>query len=237
MLPTPPTPAAPSQAPGGGRLGRGGGAGVGQAGVDGGAGAAAGGAGRRPRGGRRLLLHRPGRQEPQHAGEPGVAAACARHEGASTRALPCRQARRHQQRRRPLPRPALQAFVQTCAGLCGPDTRCLVAFERRAPEASLLQGVQHPAACLTLGRRVCPQPVLQAHAIDISPPFLPPCPSMCCPHLLSLPPFPPTHRFAHACWKRPKSCSRGSSKCRCRRQAWPVPTACVLCCCCTAATQ
>ncbi|PSC76504.1 lysine methyltransferase METTL21D [Micractinium conductrix] len=30
--------------------------------------------------------------------------------------------------------PSTPAFVQTCAGLCGPDTRCLVAFERRAPE-------------------------------------------------------------------------------------------------------
>lgn len=30
--------------------------------------------------------------------------------------------------------PSTPAFVQTCAGLCGPSTRCLVAFERRAPE-------------------------------------------------------------------------------------------------------
>lgn len=30
--------------------------------------------------------------------------------------------------------PSTPAFVQTCAGLCGPNTRCLVAFERRAPE-------------------------------------------------------------------------------------------------------
>lgn len=30
--------------------------------------------------------------------------------------------------------PSTPAFVETCAGLCGPSTRCLVAFERRAPE-------------------------------------------------------------------------------------------------------
>lgn len=33
--------------------------------------------------------------------------------------------------------PSTPAFVETCAGLCGPSTRCLVSFERRAPEASL----------------------------------------------------------------------------------------------------
>lgn len=31
--------------------------------------------------------------------------------------------------------PSTPAFVETCAGLCGAKTRCLVAFERRAPEA------------------------------------------------------------------------------------------------------
>ncbi|KAI3433337.1 hypothetical protein D9Q98_003155 [Chlorella vulgaris] len=30
--------------------------------------------------------------------------------------------------------PSTAAFVETCAGLCGPSTRCLVSFERRAPE-------------------------------------------------------------------------------------------------------
>lgn len=30
--------------------------------------------------------------------------------------------------------PSTPAFVQTCAGLAGPRTRVLVAFERRAPE-------------------------------------------------------------------------------------------------------
>jgi len=30
--------------------------------------------------------------------------------------------------------PSTSAFVETCAGLCGPGTRCLVAFERRSPE-------------------------------------------------------------------------------------------------------
>jgi hypothetical protein len=37
--------------------------------------------------------------------------------------------------------PSTPAFVETCAGLCGPATRCLVSFERRAPEvrACLIQ--------------------------------------------------------------------------------------------------
>lgn len=37
--------------------------------------------------------------------------------------------------------PSTPAFVETCAGLCSPATRCLVAFERRAPEvrACLIQ--------------------------------------------------------------------------------------------------
>ena len=37
--------------------------------------------------------------------------------------------------------PSTPAFVETCAGLCGPVTRCLVSFERRAPEvrACLIQ--------------------------------------------------------------------------------------------------
>lgn len=37
--------------------------------------------------------------------------------------------------------PSTPAFVETCAGLCGPKTRCLVSFERRAPEvrACLIQ--------------------------------------------------------------------------------------------------
>lgn len=30
--------------------------------------------------------------------------------------------------------PSTPAFVETCAALCGPSTRCLVSFERRAPE-------------------------------------------------------------------------------------------------------
>ena len=30
--------------------------------------------------------------------------------------------------------PSTPAFVQTCAGLCGPRTRVLVSFERRSPE-------------------------------------------------------------------------------------------------------
>ncbi|GAB4822736.1 hypothetical protein N2152v2_009782 [Parachlorella kessleri] len=30
--------------------------------------------------------------------------------------------------------PSTADFVTTCAGLCGPNTRCLVAFERRSPE-------------------------------------------------------------------------------------------------------
>lgn len=33
--------------------------------------------------------------------------------------------------------PSTPAFVQTCAALAGPTTRCLVTFERRAPEASM----------------------------------------------------------------------------------------------------
>lgn len=103
------------QAAGGRWLGRGGGARVGAAWVAGGAGAAAGRAGRGPRGGGRLLLHRPGRQEPKHAGEAaggcGEAAAgvfIKRHarEGPCVQAgrplaaatapalLPCRRARR-----------------------------------------------------------------------------------------------------------------------------------------------
>lgn len=34
--------------------------------------------------------------------------------------------------------PSTPAFVETCAGLCGPNTRCLVAFERRSPEVGRL---------------------------------------------------------------------------------------------------
>ena len=33
--------------------------------------------------------------------------------------------------------PSTPAFVETCAGLCGPHTRVLVAFERRSPEVRL----------------------------------------------------------------------------------------------------
>lgn len=62
--------------------------------------------------------------------------------------------------------PSTPAFVETCAGLCGPSTRCLVAFERRAPEASgpaglsvsdcaaLLPALLHVAVEAWLARRL-----------------------------------------------------------------------------------
>lgn len=62
--------------------------------------------------------------------------------------------------------PSTPAFVETCAGLCGPSTRCLVAFERRAPEASgpaglsvsdcaaLLPALLHFAVAAWLARRL-----------------------------------------------------------------------------------
>lgn len=41
--------------------------------------------------------------------------------------------------------PSTPAFVRTCAGLCGPDTRCLVSFERRAPEVRRRTHLAHAA--------------------------------------------------------------------------------------------
>lgn len=98
-------------------------------------------------------------------------------------ALPCMQPGCYlQRRRRHLPcarRPAPQAFVQTCAGLCGPDTRCLVAFERRAPEARPINS--EVLSCRPLGPRVLgqvraarPRPT---RAMRRPLPFLPPCTS------------------------------------------------------------
>lgn len=36
--------------------------------------------------------------------------------------------------------PSTPAFVETCAGLCGPDTLVLVSFERRSPEVGYKDG-------------------------------------------------------------------------------------------------
>lgn len=41
--------------------------------------------------------------------------------------------------------PSVPDFVRTCAGLCGPSTRCFIAFEPRSDEllSSFLELAQH----------------------------------------------------------------------------------------------